>query len=292
MLGLALSVGGRAERGPFLRLGTIFFPQPRTTSRPGSCYDRGGETDAHTYPASSRICTLRGRRHRADRCAGSFSKRRPTPRHTAPRYAVPRCATSRRAAPALQRFSRKRHAPLGRHGAATGSEPTARCLRCRRRVPRRFYPSAQRPHVVQRRRAPEGMAFARDYQPLSRYWPIRLETPQRAARGTPRSPCHRSARPAWLRYLGRHRHAPARPACCGAPALRGRLLHRRGGKPRGLPSLHGPHASASRAQAPESRARNRGSRRLSYTQHVRRRPARFPASRNQRHPAFRKGGRP
>ena len=102
-----------------------------------------------------------------------------------------------------------------------------------------------------------------------------------------------------------------------APALRGGLFHRRGGRPRGMPPFHRAHAPAPRPQAPEGRPRDRGSRRppcalptggriargrrlrffAPRKQRVCEPPARgqslrLYAPRNHRFPVFRKGGRP
>lgn len=144
-----------------------------------------------------------------------------------------------------------------------------------------------------------------------------METPQRAACRTPCGPGRRGARPAGIRHLERHRHPPARPARRGAPALRGGLFHRRGGRPRGMPPLHRAHAPAPRPQAPEGRPRDRGSRRppcalptggriargrrlrffAPRQQRVCEPPTRgqslrLRTPRNHRFPVFRKGGRP
>ena len=182
---------------------------------------------------------------------------------------------------------------------------------------RRVRPPAQGPHGVQRRRALEGVAVARDHQPLPRHRALGMETPQRAACRTPCGPGRRGARPAGIRHLERHRHPPARPARRGAPALRGGLFHRRGGRPRGMPPLHRAHAPAPRPQAPEGRPRDRGSRRppcalptggriargrrlrffAPRQQRVCEPPTRgqslrLRTPRNHRFPVFRKGGRP
>ncbi len=134
---------------------------------------------------------------------------------------------------------------------------------------------------------------------------------------TPCGPGRRGARPAGIRHLERHRHPPARPARRGAPALRGGLFHRRGGRPRGMPPLHRAHAPAPRPQAPEGRPRDRGSRRPPCALPTGRRIARgrrlrffaprqqrvcepptrgqslrLRTPRNHRFPVFRKGGRP